>query len=66
MYIGMYRMTMILILAPHTTEGLRYTVAAWTWQRRSEIRDYATGRKLNSFKASAGDLAERNWRVDIR
>jgi hypothetical protein len=56
----------VLILAPHTTERLPYQVAAWTWPRKIESRDYATGQVLSSFRASAGDLANRRWRVEIR
>ncbi len=55
----------VLILAPHTSEGLHYMVAAWTWRRQVEIRDYATGRVMSAVRMSAGDLAERGWRVDI-
>lgn len=54
----------VLILRPHTTEGLPYQVAAWTWPRRIEARD-DRNRTIFSFTASAGDLALRHWRVDI-
>ena len=55
----------VLILRPHTTEGLPYQVAAWTWQRHIEVRD-EVDRPILSFRASAGDLAVQYWRVDIR
>jgi hypothetical protein len=55
----------VLILRPHTTEGLPYSVAAWTWPRQIEARDQFNQRIL-TFYASAGDLALQHWRVDIR
>jgi hypothetical protein len=55
----------VLILRPHTTEGLPYAVAAWTWPRHIEARDQFNHRIL-SFYAGAGDLALQHWRVDIR
>ena len=55
----------VLILRPHTTEGLPYQAAAWTWPRRIELRDYMQG-TFSTIYASAGDLALQHWRVDIR
>jgi hypothetical protein len=55
----------VLILRPHTTEGLPYQAAAWTWPRRIEVRD-ELNRPILAFRASAGDLALTHWRVDIR
>jgi hypothetical protein len=55
----------VLILRPRTTEGLPYTVAAWTWPRHIEVRDEAN-RTILTFYAGAGDLALQGWRVDIR
>lgn len=55
----------VLILRPHTAEGLPYQVAAWTWPREIEVRD-EQNQRIFAFKASAGDLALRQWRVDIR
>lgn len=55
----------VLILRPHTTEGLPYSVASWTWPRRIEVRDMEN-QTILSFSASAGDLALQNWRLDIR
>ncbi len=54
----------VLILRPHTTEGLPYQVAAWTWPRHIEVRDQQN-RPFMAFRASAGDLALQHWRVDI-
>jgi hypothetical protein len=56
----------LLILHPHTAEGLPYTVAAWTWPRHIEVRAYGGQEAILSIYASAGDLALQNWRVDIR
>jgi hypothetical protein len=56
----------VLILAPHTTELLPYQVAAWTWRRRVEVREYPSGRLLSTLRASASDLAAWRWRLDIR
>lgn len=56
----------VLILAPHTAEALPYQVAAWSWPRAIEARTHDDGVSILSFRASAGDLAEQNWRVDIR
>ncbi len=55
----------VLILRPHTAEGLPYQVAAWTWPRVIEVRD-EQNRPFLTFRASAGDLALQHWRVDIR
>jgi hypothetical protein len=55
----------VLILRPHTSEGLPYQVASWTWPRHIEARD-PTNHTFLSLKASAGDLALQHWRVDIR
>jgi hypothetical protein len=55
----------VLILRPHTTEGLPYAVAAWTWPRRVEARDQFN-HPILAFYAGAGDLALQHWRVDIR
>jgi hypothetical protein len=55
----------VLILRPHTTEGLPYSVASWTWPREIEARDQFN-HPILSFHASAGDLALQHWRVDIR
>lgn len=55
----------VLILRPQTTEGLPYQVAAWTWPREIQVRD-PRNEPILTFKASAGDLALRHWRVDIR
>ena len=55
----------VLILRPHTAEGLPYQVAAWTWPREIEVRDQVNEPILR-FRASAGDLALQHWRVDIR
>jgi hypothetical protein len=54
----------VLILRPHTAEGLPYQVAAWTWPRHIEVRD-SHNQPLLSISASAGDLALQNWRFDI-
>ncbi len=56
----------VLILAPNTAEALPYQVSAWTWPRRIEVREYGTNRLILSFRATAGDLANQHWRVDIR
>ena len=55
----------VLILRPHTAEGLPYQPAAWTWPRHIEVRDQRN-RPILSFRASAGDLALSHWRLDIR
>ena len=55
----------VLIVRPHTAEGLPYQVAAWTWPREIEVRDQRNEPILR-FRASAGDLALQHWRVDIR
>ncbi len=55
----------VLILRPHTAEGLPYSVAAWTWPRHIEVRD-DVNRPILSFDADAGDLLNLNWRLDIR
>lgn len=55
----------VLILRPFTAEGLPYTVASWAWPRRIEVYEF-NGNRLLSFTASAGDLANSGWRVDIR
>lgn len=55
----------VLILRPHTAEGLPYLVAAWTWQRHIEVRD-EQNRTVLSYRASSGDLALQGWRLDIR
>jgi hypothetical protein len=55
----------VLILRPHTAEGLPYLVASWTWPRHIEVRD-GFNRPILSFRASAGDLALQHWRLDIR
>lgn len=56
----------VMILAPHSVQGLPYTVDAWTWPRRIEFREHGSGRLLLSTRASGGDLATRHWRVELR
>lgn len=55
----------VLILRPHTAEGLPYQVAAWTWSREIEVRD-ELNRPFLRFRADAGALAQQHWRIVIR
>jgi hypothetical protein len=55
----------LLVLRPHTFEGLPYSTAAWAWPRRIDARTWPDGRLIWSAELDADQLARHRFRLFV-
>jgi hypothetical protein len=55
----------LLVLRPHSFEGLPYSTAAWAWPRRIDARSWPEGRLLWSEELDADQLARHRFRLFV-
>ncbi|MGD9892196.1 MAG: hypothetical protein AB7R89_09290 [Dehalococcoidia bacterium] len=55
----------LLVLRPHSSEGLPYSTAAWAWPRRIDARSWPEGRLLWSESVDADQLARHRFRLFV-
>jgi hypothetical protein len=55
----------LLLLRPHTFEGLPYSTAAWAWPRQIDARTWPDGRLLWSEALDADQLARHRFRLFV-
>jgi hypothetical protein len=55
----------LLVLRPHSYEGLPYSTAAWAWPRRIDARSWPDGRVLWSESVDADQLARHRFRLYV-
>jgi hypothetical protein len=55
----------LLVLRPHSFEGLPYSTAAWAWPRRIDARSWPEGRLLWSENIDADQLARHRFRLFV-
>jgi len=55
----------LLLLRPHSFEGLPYSTAAWAWPRRIDARSWPEGRLLWSEELDADQLARHRFRLFV-
>ena len=55
----------LLLLRPHSFEGLPYSTAAWAWPRRIDARSWPDGRMLWSENVDADQLARHRFRLYV-
>jgi hypothetical protein len=55
----------LLVLRPHSFEGLPYSTAAWAWPRRIDARSWPEGRLLWSENVDADQLARHRFRLFV-
>lgn len=55
----------LLVLRPHTFEGLPYSTAAWAWPRRIDARTWPDGRLIWSEDMDADQLARHRFRLFV-
>jgi hypothetical protein len=55
----------LLLLRPHTFEGLPYSTAAWAWPRQIDARSWPDGRLLWSEALDADQLARHRFRLFV-
>jgi hypothetical protein len=56
----------LMVLRPHSFEGLPYSTAAWAWPRRIDARTWPDGRLLWTEDIDADQLARHRFRLFVR